>query len=448
LETQPAAWLQPLKPESQPLQPVPPDEPHAALVGFDANIAAPAEANKDEFFTLPELQEEMKKLLWTKGEFRVVPYGFLWGTLAGETQRSVTGDYTLYVLPPGPTYEPAFHVDAKSTRIGVDVSGPRIACLNWAPSGGKLEFDFQGRFADTENRGSVLLRHAYWEVKNDQFRLLAGQTWDVISPLMPGVLSYSVGWGGGNMGYRRAQFRAERYLAWSDTLLLTMQGSLNVDLANDYAGNPLNVGDHSGWPMLEARVATTIGPRGPGCRPIELGVSGHIGEVMYDFFNYSFAGPIPTPVLVLANVPERTWSFNVDVRIPLGQRWGVQGEFFTGENLSTFLGGILQGIDVRRAPLTQAFISQNTIRSTGGWVDVWYDIRTDLHTHFGYSIDDPLDTDMNSGRVYNHFWFANLVYDVTPKFIVGLELTQWRTLWIGKPPADSTRLELVAKYGF
>jgi len=63
LETQPAAWLQPLKPESQPLQPVPPDEPHAALVGFDANIAAPAEANKDEFFTLPELQEEMKKLL-------------------------------------------------------------------------------------------------------------------------------------------------------------------------------------------------------------------------------------------------------------------------------------------------------------------------------------------------------------------------------------------------
>ena len=57
-----------------------------------------------------------------------------------------------------------------------------------------------------------LLRHAYAEVKDDDFRLLAGQTWDVISPLFPSMLMYSVGWDAGDIGYRRAQVRGERYL--------------------------------------------------------------------------------------------------------------------------------------------------------------------------------------------------------------------------------------------
>ena len=66
---------------------------------------------------------------------------------------------------------------------------------------------------DRENKPTIMLRHAYVEVKDDDFRFLAGQTWDVISPLNPNMLMYSVGWDGGNIGYRRAQFRGERYLA-------------------------------------------------------------------------------------------------------------------------------------------------------------------------------------------------------------------------------------------
>lgn len=421
--------------------------PVSLATGYSAPVPpAPVQEPTEEFFTLDELKTEMKKLAWTKGDFRVVPYGFLWATLASESQRSNTGDYTLYVLPPVPNEEHSFHVDAKSTRIGLDVSGPQIPWFGSAASGGKVEIDFQGSFV-TENKAGLLLRHAYWEVKNDEYRLLAGQTWDVISPLYPGVLSYSVGWGGGNIGYRRAQFRGERYYALSDRLLFTAQGSVNVDIASDYAGSPLNSGDHSAWPVLEGRIATTVGPRGKGCRPIEFGVSGHVGEQMYDFYNPGASYLAPN-VLVLANTPERTWSLNADVRIPIGERWGFQGEFFTGENLGTFLGGVLQGVNVVRAPVTYAFVSANTVRSSGGWFEVWYDWRDNLHSHVGYSVDDPFNQDLTSGRTYNQFVFGNIVYDVTPKFIVGLELTQWKTLWIGQPQADSTRLEFVAKYGF
>ena len=84
-----------------------------------------------------------------------------------------------------------------------------------------MEFDFQGASAQ-ENKGAVLLRHAYWEVKDEEFRLLAGQTWDIISPLYPTTTMYTVYWAAGNIGYRRAQFRGERYLACSDELLLVV----------------------------------------------------------------------------------------------------------------------------------------------------------------------------------------------------------------------------------
>ena len=48
--------------------------------------------------------------------------------------------------------------------------------------------DFQNSVLTTENKATVLLRHAYAEVKDDDFRFLVGQTWDVISPLTPGML--------------------------------------------------------------------------------------------------------------------------------------------------------------------------------------------------------------------------------------------------------------------
>jgi hypothetical protein len=264
------------------------------------------------------------------------------------------------------------------------------------------------------------------------------KTWDVISPLYPGVLMYSVGWGGGNIGYRRAQFRGERYFALSDVSMLTLQGSLNTDIITE--NNPSSlVGDHAGWPVIEGRAAMTLGERGPGCRPMEFGVSGHIGEQIYDF-----NPPFLNPVVGLAR---RTWSINADFRIPIGPRLGVQGEFFTGENLGAFLGGDVQGIDAGTSALPG---SRVPIRSTGGWFDVWYDWSPRLHSHAGYSIDDPLNQDVTSGRIYNAFAFSNLIYDLTAKFLVGVEITSWKTIWVGPSAgvADSIHCDFVAKYNF
>jgi len=391
--------------------------------------SGPAQPAPDEYFTLDELKTEMKKLAWTKGDFTIVPYGILWANAAWETARSFQGDFVLYVLRPRADFNEAFHLDAKSTRLGFDLTGPQVSFFGDAQTGGKVEIDFQRTF-DTENRAGVLLRHAYIEVKSDEYRLLAGQTWDVVSPLYPGVLFYTVGWDGGNIGYRRAQARAERYMAFSDNLLITAQGSLNVDLLSDVPAAPVTA-DHAGWPLLEGRLGATVGPRGPGYFPIEFGVSSHVGETVL------FPAAAPG-----GGLSRRTWSLNADIRVPITSRFGVQGELWTGENLATFFGGIGQGIN----PVAPGY---NTIRSRGGWVDAWYDWSERWHSHVGYSIDDPVDADITSGRIYNAFLFANVSYDVTKKFMLGFEFTSWRTLWKG-PDVDAPdqHFDFVAKYGF
>lgn len=418
-----------------------------APVAFQTTALAPPpplpdpEPSDGEYFTLDELKAEMKKLAWTKGGFKIVPYGYLWASMIYETDRTFPGAYTLFVPSHEKEGEDAFIIDARRTRIGLDVTGPRIPLLNGAQSGGKVEIDFHGSFI-VENKPGILLRHAYWEAKDATFRLLVGQTWDVISPLYPNTLMYSVGWAAGNIGYRRAQFRLERYFACSDRVLFTVQGALAQDIVSD-----LNVAgvdrEPVDWPVIEGRTAVTLGCRGPNCRPMTFGVSGHIGEQGFDFAENS-GPPFFLPPADDARIG--TWSINGDMHVPITSRLGVQGEFFYGENLGTFLGGIARGVCPCR---------RDGIRSVGGWIEVWYDWTPRLHSHFGFTIDDPVDGDLLTGRKYNHQIFGNMSYDVTKKLNAGLEVSSWKTLHKGDNPGDpdlspgeSVRFEFVTRYGF
>ena len=242
--------------------------------------AAAPQPGQGDYFTLDELRGEMKKFSWKKGDFTITPYGWLWGNTVYSTERTSPGTYTLYALSASTTPESECIVDVRNTRLGFDVLGPKIPCLGCAQSGGKVEIDFQNSVLSTENKPTIMLRHAYLEVKDDDFRLLVGQTWDVISPLNPDMLLYSVGWDGGNIGYRRAQFRYERYLNFSNVSLVTVQASINQDVFPDTITGA--TGEPSNWPIVEGRVAWTVGQRGQGCLPITVGLSGHIGEEEFD----------------------------------------------------------------------------------------------------------------------------------------------------------------------
>jgi hypothetical protein len=385
---------------------------------------------------------------WSCGGFKITPYGALWADMIYETRGTVPGHFTLYVPSSETQQGNAFYIDMRRTRLGFDVAGPRIGAFGGAKSKGRVEIDFIGDFI-TANQPKARLRHAYWEVGDEDFRLLVGQTWDLMSPLNPGTLNFAVGWMGGNIGFRRAQFRAERYFHPSDEVTISLQGSLNEVITADFKSDQTIRREVNGWPTVEGRTAIAWDSCfGCGNRS-EIGFSGHIGETAFDFLS---DGPPPLSLPPASDERFRTWSFNVDMRYPLGDRFGVQGEFFTGENLGTFLGGIGQGVcPCLRRP----------IRATGGWIDLWYDWTDRLHSHVGYGVDDPDNNDSLRGRSYNRFIFANITLDVTDKLLTGFEVTSWKTLYheerVGQipdedltpsSPGDSIVLQWMVKYGF
>lgn len=411
---------------------------YAALSTPGPIMDAPADV------TMDEVRTEIKKLAWTKGEMKIVPYGMLWGSMIYHTHRTYTDAYTLWVLPEPLSDEDAFTIDTRRTRLGIDVSGPKIPAFNCAPISGKVEIDFQGAFT-TENKPGVLLRHAYGEVKDDYFRLLAGQTWDVISPLNPGVLEYAVLWDQGNIGYRRAQIRLERYYHVDCDHILTAELSANQNILPDFATSSAAVHqDATGWPMMEGRVAWTDKDPAWTEGPSTIGCSGHIGAQQYDFL---LASPPPFNLPARNNVEVITWSGNIDVHVPITKHTGVQGEAFYGNDLSTFLGGIGQGVSL---------YTQDGIRSRGGWVDVWHDWNSCWHSHAGFAVDNPLDRDVVTGRCYNQIYFANVTHDITDFVVIGLELSFDKTKYIATDAggnatfetADSVGLEFTGMYKF
>lgn len=377
-----------------------------------------------------EVGPELKKLLWKKGDVTITPYGFITASGIYETSQSAAGDYILYVLPPEIGGDPTMYFDAKSTRLGATLAGPPVACFGDATFGGRIEFDFQGQYV-LPNKGGVLFRRAIVEIKNEEYRLSAGQDWELLSPLYPGMLNYVPGSGGGNLGYRRAMFRAERYYDVADDLLVTVEGSADADIVSDFRDDPTIAGQTAGWPVLEGRVAVTMGERkGPEALPVIVGVSGHVGQQEFDFGSGIAAD----------HVIAETWSINGELRYPITSRFGIAAEVFAGANLGSYMGGVLQGIDRG---------THEAIRSRGGWVDVWYDwVPKKLHSHVGYSIDDPVDSDLTAGRRYNHFIFGNLTYDVTKDLLVGFEASAWKTLWVGLDDGNTLRFELQTRYSF
>lgn len=374
---------------------------------------------------LEAAREEMKGFSWTKGSFKITPYGFLSLSVSHDTQRAVPGEFILYTQSEEIDSSSGFAVDARTSRLGLKLEGPRVEQLN-AELGGGVEFDFQGYPNGSKNKGGVQLRRAYVELvdKQHERRILAGQDWDIVSPGAPFMLNYLPAGFAGNIQYRRGQLRFEQGYTASPNAHFLGQIAICDNVVGDYLSTPGVTPASSGWPLIQARLSTNLFKEVLNGRPITLGVSGHIGELYYTF------SPIAgTP---MCSTKERraisTWSYNFDFDTPINDIHKVHGEFFAGSNLSSFCGGINQGVDLYR---------RDSIDSKGGWLALHSDWTPKLATNAGYGIEKPkkadlIGTSMPSGgvttsRTKNDVFFVNCVYNWTPNFMTGLEVGYWQT---------------------
>ena len=361
-------------------------------------------------------------------------YGRLKLDAAYDTSRILNGNYAQWVESENTNRnDNQFNMTANESRIGMWIYGPKNETLK---TSGRVEIDFYGGGA--ENKSNLMLRHAYMNLDwpQDKFSILAGQTSDVISPLYPNTLNYSVGWWAGNIGYRRPQIRLTKGYSLSKDTELKLEGALARTIGLSGSFTPGDAGEDAGIPGFQGRASLTF----PwlAYKPTTVGFSGHWAKEEYDT---SATG---------ANDKFDSYSLNLDVTQPVNEWLTFKGEMFHGKNLSAFLGGIGQG--VRNIGTTTSPIYDEEIVSRGGWVAAELGPWGKWSFNLGFGIDDPQNDDLsavaNSNRQYNRMLFGNVIYSLDKNAQIGFELSQWRTEYKDQSDADAIRAQTSFIYKF
>ena len=344
--------------------------------------------------------------------------------------RVNSGNYALYVMERNPlnaSDNDVMSITARESRFGLDFMWKEEDIRTDA----RVEIDFYGlgvspaSLNSMENKAAPMLRHAYVKLTKGSWSLLAGQTSDIISPLVPKTANYTVLWDQGNIGYRRPQLRVTASGDFSDNATVSAAAGIFRTLGGDIDGDRVDDGADSGRPTFQGRLAMSAKTWKEGT--VEIGVSGHYGTEEY------WSGLVSRTV--------DSWSGNVDLRYAPCARWELLGELFVGDNLGAYYGGVGQTLNPM---LTE-------IGSRGGWAELSFRAAEGLWLNAGYGIDNPDDDDfiipadepdVMSFIGKNSSAFASVMYDLTSNVTAIFELSQLRTTyeyrWMAGPPADRT----------
>jgi hypothetical protein len=373
-----------------------------------------------------EIQEPKTISGWSNLDIQL--YGYIKLDAAYDTDRSSAGNYMRWVESDldNKGHDNQFNMTANQTRLGAKISGPEN---NGLKTSGLVEVDFYGN-GTAENKAGLMMRHAYMTLDwvDEHFTILAGQTSDVISPLVPTVLNYSVDWWVGNIGYRRPQIRLTKSTALSDDSDLKIEAAAVRTIGGgDSTAWTDDGGEDAGQPGVQARVSLNL-PLG-GCKPSTLGFSSHWAKEEYD-----------TNASGTSRRKYDSWSFNVDLVQPVSKTLNITGEFFTGENLSAYLGGIGQGVNLT---------THQEIASNGGWLAASIGPCDKWAFNLGASMEDVKAGDVDAGnRTVNSSVFGNAIYTVNKSSTIGFELSQWHTERKGEGSSDCLRGQLSFIYKF
>jgi hypothetical protein len=354
------------------------------------------------------------KLSWSKGDFKIVPFGWLEVQGVGATD-SVTGRAVVNFVNPGsPVSQPEFNIFGQTSTLGVDIKGPEIFGLQ---AGGRILTVFVGD-RPLLNQSTPLLVNGYGELVNEDWRFLFGTFFPIIAPLNPDSVAFAPGVAAGNLSVFRGQFRIERYWHLNDATQLTLQTGITQQVVNDFvpfAGLGA-IGSDNGWPNVETRVALALGTQDQNTkeRPVELGLGSVIGQLR------AVAGD-------QGRVSE-TWGVVGDLRVAVMDWFGCKGEVYTGQALGTYGGGISQSLNL---------ITGGPIRDTGGWGELYVKPCPKITTAVGYGIDAPCMQDLGPfARARNDYYFASLFWDVTRQLNVATEVDYRQTVYMA-PNTDN-----------
>jgi len=376
---------------------------------------------------IPETATQAPKPVMSSLDIQL--YGYLKLDAAYDSSRIMNGNYAQWVERENNNKDDdQFNMTANETRLGMLINGPDNGEMK---TSGRVEVDFYGS-APAENKAQLMMRHAYIKLDwpEDRFNIIAGQTSDVISPLFPSTVNYSVGWWTGNIGYRRPQIRLTKELGFETGGFLKLEGALTRTIGRD-SFTETDSGEDAGFPTLQGRASITLPMFGP--KDATIGLSGHWGKEEYDIL---YTGQ---------NKEFTTWSLNLDYTQPICSKVEIKAELFTGKNLNAYLGGIGQGV------ITDTTMPNHyeEIGSKGGWIAAGLGPWGNKRFNVGVAMDDVDRGDVNEGdRTLNRSVFGNVYCALNKQTDVAFELSHWRTDYRGSGDGDSVRVQTALIYKF
>ena len=351
----------------------------------------------------------------------IQPYGYIKFDMSYDDSavNGANGDYIVSVKPENETTraDDKFSFTARQTRLGAKIFAPNIGD---AKVMGRFELDFYNPVttATNEYKSTPQMRHAYGQVSGADWSFLFGQTSDIISPLFPSTINYTVGWFGGNPGYRHPQLRLTKSFECPDDHKLQLQAALSRDINSDKDGGLVDDGQDASSPTVLGRVSYSMPMAGKRC---EAGVSGHFGREEID---WAGAGD---------DIEVNTWSVNGDLVVPICDALEFKGEVFWAENFDSYFGGVGQGVNS---------VSQDEIETIGGWAQLAYKPCSEWAFNGGAGMDDPVNCDLNDGdKSKNIFAFINANYFFSKYLRTGVEVSYWSTDYKNSDDGDNFRVQ-------
>ncbi len=374
----------------------------------------------------------------TKSGVSVTLYGFASLNAAYEDSKSNNGNFANFVAASDLTNknDGGWHFTPNLTRIGFNLSSG--SDTSFFKANGKIEVDFYG--GGSGNAPNPRLRHGYGEISfgKSGFSILGGQTWDLISPLVTPTLNAGVLNNSGDPGLRRAQLRlTEKVPVGDGSLDFAVALVRTIGETQPYnTSSASETGVDADAPTFQGRIGIAI-PLWVQNKKFGLGFSGHYGIEEIDLDATGDTKEIPT------------WSFNIDLNLPITSNFTFLGEYFIGANLDTYAAGIGRGF-VSNADDPK---SVRSIGAYGGWIALQAKFIQKLAFNVGAGLDKLKRKDIRKvgGREQNISIFANTTYNLTEAFSFGFEYLHVQTDYLttnSVKEADLNRYQLSATYGF
>jgi len=374
-------------------------------------------------------------------------YGFIRLDIIYDDSKTDNAQIPFYVLSEdvsagGKQDDTVYTMHPRLSRLGIDFTGSETSYLFNGKVTGKFEIDFQNRVpgvsdpdSGVESRALPRIRHMYLRFKWNNFFLLGGQNWDIISPLIPSVSNDTLMWNAGNIGDRRAQLRigyepqiGNNELSFVSGIALT--GAVD---RKDLDKNGIRDGEDSGMPQIQGRVGYTFAV--PWVTGKKAG-TGIWGAYLWDDANA--AGKYTGNII------------GIDFSIPLAEKLSVRGETWSGQNLSDFRGGIGQGVNTT---------AKKEIKSAGGWIELLYS-STINSVAVGWTLDDPDDNDLpisntiaangttSDGRTKNQTYYIAYRFKPGAGIEIGIDYIYWQTYYRTLKEGINNRVNTVLQYNF